>query len=92
MTTPKRNGILWEPFLFHNSRFSTERMDYQPDSLSEINNEAWNIFKRRLMHFIHLNTNSLLFKIDEIGCTAKLTSATFIGLSETKLDNIVLRF
>ena len=72
--------------------FCTERMDYQPDSLSEISNEAWNIFKKRLMHFIHLNTNSLLFKIDEIGCTAKLTSATVIGLSETKLDNIVLRF
>ena len=42
------------------------------------------------MHFIHLNINSLLPKIDEIRYVAKLTNATVIGLSETKLDNTVL--
>ena len=42
------------------------------------------------MYFIHLNTNSLLFKIDEICHIAKLTNATVIGLSETKLYNAVL--
>ena len=41
------------------------------------------------MHFIHLNIHSLLPKIDEICYIAKPTSATVIGLSETKLDNIV---
>ena len=34
------------------------------------------------MHFIHLNVNSLQFKIDEIHCIAKLTNATVIGLRE----------
>ena len=42
------------------------------------------------MHFIHLNINSILPKIDEIRYIAKLTNATVIGLSETKLDNVVL--
>ena len=42
------------------------------------------------MHFIHSNINSLLPKMDEIRCIAKLTNATVIGLSETKIDNTVL--
>ena len=42
------------------------------------------------MHFIHLNINSFLPKIDEIRCVAKLTNDTVIGLSETKLGNTVL--
>ena len=42
------------------------------------------------MHFIHLNINSILPKTDEMLYTAKLTNATVIGLSETKLDNAVL--
>ena len=42
------------------------------------------------MHFIHLNINSFLFKIDEIRYIAKLTNATVIGLNETKLDNTIL--
>ena len=46
-------------------------------------------FKKRGMHFIHLNIHSLLPKIDEICYIAKLTNATVIGLSETKLDNTV---
>ena len=42
------------------------------------------------MHFIHLNINSILPKIDEICYIAKLTNATVIGLSETKLYNTCL--
>ena len=46
------------------------------------------------MHFIHLNINSILPKIDElideIRHISKLTNATVIELSETKLDNQVL--
>ena len=59
-------------------------------SLSVVSNDAWNIFEKRGMHFIHLNMNSILPKIDEIRYFAKLTNATVIGLSETKLDNAVL--
>ena len=42
------------------------------------------------MHFIHLNINSILHKIDEIHYITKLANATVIGLSETKLDNTFL--
>ena len=67
-------------------------MDQQPDSLSEISNDTWNIIskKRMDMQFIHLNINSFLSKIGEIRYIAKLTNATVIGLSETKLGNTVL--
>ena len=51
--------------------------------------DAWNIFEKRGMHFIHLNINSILPKIDEIRYIAKLANATAIGLSETKLGNAV---
>ena len=73
-------------FSFHNCSFSAERMDYQLDSLYGNSNDGCNIFKKRGMHFIHLSINRLLSKIWYI---AKLTNATVIGLSETKLDKAV---
>ena len=79
-TTPKRNDIKWELLPFCKCSFSTEWMDYQLDPLSVVSNEAWNIFQKRDMHFIHLNVNSLLPKIDEIRYTAKLTNPSAIGL------------
>ena len=90
-TATKRNYILWELLPFHNLSFSTEWMDYQLDPLFVVSNDAWNIFQKRGMHFIHLNISSILPKIDKIRYTAKLTNATVIGLSETKLDNAVFR-
>ena len=89
-TNPKRNDILWELLSFHNCSFSTEWIDYRLDPLSVFSNDAWSIFQRRGMHFIHLNINSILPKIDEIRHISKLTNATVIELSETKLDNQVL--
>ena len=78
--------MLWELPPFHNCSFSTEHMDYQLYPLSLVGSEAWNIFQKRGIHFIHLNINSLLPKLDEIHYVAKLTNATVIGLSKTKLD------
>ena len=65
-------------------------MDYQLDPLSVVSNDAWNIFQKRGMHFIRLNINFILSKIDEIHYIAKLTNGSGTGLSETKLDNAVL--
>ena len=89
-TVPKRNDIQWGLLPFHKYSFSTKRMDYQLDSLSVVSNDAWKIFQKSGMHFIRLNINSILPKIDEIRYITKLTNATVIGLSETKLDNTVL--
>ena len=50
----------------------------------------WNVFKDRGLHFIHLNMNSLLPKIEELRYIAKSTNAAVIGICESKLDASVL--
>ena len=58
------------------------------DTLQCLN--EWNVFKNRGLHFIHLNINSLLPKIDELCYIAKSTNAVVIGICESKLDASVL--
>ena len=48
------------------------------------------VFKNRGLHFIHLNINSLLPKIEELRFIAKSTNAAVIGICESKLDASVL--
>ena len=50
----------------------------------------WIVFKNRGLHFIHLNINSLLPKIEELRYIAKSTNAAVIGICESKLDASVL--
>ena len=50
----------------------------------------WSVFNSRGLHFIHLNINSLLPKIDELRNIAKLSNAAVIGIGESKLDDSVL--
>ena len=45
-----------------------------------------NVLQKRRMHFIHININGLLPKIDEVRYIANITNASIIGISETKLD------
>ena len=45
-----------------------------------------NPFKKRGLHFLHLNINSLLLKIDELRLIVKNSNATVIGITESKLD------
>ena len=52
--------------------------------------DKWLPFKKRGLHFIHLNINSLLSKIDELREIAKVSRAAVIGITESKLDNSVL--
>ena len=64
----------------------------------KINNDAyktdpvadWKAFNNRGLHLIHLNINSLLSKIDELREIARKTRATVIGITESKLDRLVL--
>ena len=74
----------------HDCNFSGDGFYYKPNSLSE--NESrneWNIFRKRGMHFIHININSLLSKIDEGRYVANIKNASIIGISETKLDETI---
>lgn len=52
--------------------------------------DIWANFRQRGLHFLHLNINSLLSKIDELRLIAHKTNAAVIGISETKLDKSVL--
>ena len=51
--------------------------------------ENWEIFQNRGPHFVHLNMNSLLPKIDELREIVKISNPTVIGITETKLDNSI---
>ena len=52
--------------------------------------DIWANFMQRGLHFLHLNINSLLPKIDEVRLIANKTNAAVIGIPEGKLDKSVL--
>ena len=54
-------------------------------------NKMWEPFEKRGLHFIHININSLLPKIDEIRSIALKSNAALIGITESKLDDSVCR-
>ena len=47
------------------------------------------VFKNRGLHFVHLNINSLLSKIDELRELVKTSNATVVGITESKLDESI---
>ena len=56
----------------------------------ELNNEFWSPFRKRGLHFLHINVNGLLPKIEELRSIANRSNASVIGISETKIDDSVL--
>ena len=50
----------------------------------------WNVFKNRGLHFIHLNINSLLPKIEELRYIPKFTNVVVIGIGQFKFGASVL--
>ena len=49
--------------------------------------DACDPFKKRGIHILHLKINGLLPNIDKLRETAAITKVSFIGISESKLDN-----
>ena len=47
-----------------------------------VNINFWEPFNKKDLHFLHININSLLPKIDELKCIANKTKATAIGITE----------
>ena len=47
------------------------------------------VFKNRVLHFIHLNINSLLSKTDKLRELVKASNATVVGITESKLDDLI---
>ena len=60
------------------------------NSSQQYSNDQWAVFKKRGLHFVHININSLLPKIDELQYIVKLSKAAVIGILESKLDDSVL--
>ena len=50
---------------------------------------VWEIFNKKGLHFLHININSLLPKIDEVRSIAEKSNAAVIGITESKLDDSV---
>ena len=48
---------------------------------------TWSPFASKGLHFVHLNINSILPKIDELRQIVKTTNAAIIGITESKLDS-----
>ena len=84
----KRNPLFFKCILLLSGDIS---LNPGPTQLPpQLNSENWSPFKKRGLHFIHLNINSLLPKIDELRHIAKTSKASVIGITETKLDESVL--
>ena len=57
---------------------------YLPD-----NDDKFESFRNRGLRFLHINVNSLLSKIDELGDVAGHTKPAILGITESKLDSSV---
>ena len=60
-----------------------------PGPLDTNLNKMWEPFKKRGLHFIHININSLLPKIEELRSIALKSNVAIIGITESKLDDSV---
>ena len=63
-----------------------------PVNRHQIKKEDFEVFNKKGLHFMHLNINSLLNKIDKLRYIASSSNAAVIGITETKLDNTVYDF
>ena len=65
-------------------------ISFNPGSINgfqQYNNDQWAVVKKRGLHILHIDINSLLPKIEELQNIAKLPEATVIAISESKLDD-----
>ena len=57
--------------------------------LSDKNKDLFESFRKRGFHFLHINVNSLLLKIDELRDIISRTKPAILGITESKLDSSV---
>ena len=55
----------------------------------DISSTIWELLKKKGLHFLQININSLLLKKDEIRCIASKTKAAIIGVTQSKPDRTV---
>ena len=60
-----------------------------PNRTNDQLTENLKVFKNRGLHFIHLNINCLLSKIDELRGLVKASNAMVVGITESKVDDSI---
>ena len=60
-----------------------------PATRHQTKKEDFEVFNNKRLHFMHLNINSYLNKVDELHYIASSSNAAVTGITETKLDNTV---
>ena len=90
---------IWYHFPFTDDYFSDDKTvscekqinpDFDKSSYTYSYTDNWKVFSKRGLHFIHLNINSVLSKIDELRIIANKSKGGVIGITESKLDKTVL--
>lgn len=72
---------------FINSSFFINETDINLDHDDEnFNTKKWTVLKKKDLHFIHININSLLLKINELKDLQKIF---IIAIDKTKLDDSI---
>ena len=86
---PQSNKVSQKLFSLSEINISTFRgYKFKPRAIQNNHlKENWKIFRNRGLHFIHLNVNSLLPKIEELKEIVKISNPMVIDITETKLDN-----
>ena len=73
---------------FSNESFSNDESQiFSGSDDRNLNFEKWAALKKKGLHFVHININSLLPKIDELQYLTKLSNASIVGIGEIKLDD-----
>ena len=57
-----------------------------------VHTKIWKPLNKKGLHFLHININSLLPKMDELKYITNKTKAIIIGITELKLDHTVPDF
>ena len=60
-----------------------------PSQYPPYNDDKFEPFRKRGLHFLHINVNSLLSKIDELRDVVGHTKPAILGITESKLDSSV---
>ena len=92
-------SVIWK-ILSMISKYVVRNIFFSFQSLKTCNNIAsnnlemnfflsWNVPDKKGLHFLHINVNSLLPKIEEVRFIRKKSKATVISITETKLDGTI---
>ena len=60
-----------------------------PPHNSQNDRLSWNVFDKKGLHFLHINVNSILPKIEKVRFVAKKSKAIVSGITEIKLDGTI---